>query len=261
MRKIIRFLLAAAACAALVYGTVNMAFYIRESRTSISMNENLIGDAVVVKDSAARAADASGKETEETEDETPKETAPIEVDFEALKKTNKDIIGWLYSEGTPINLPVMQSADNEYYLRRMFDGTGNSAGTLFADYRNAKDFSDSNTIIYGHNMKNKEMFGTLPDYKEQAYFDEHPVLWLLTPDGDYKVVLVAGYVTPTSSEVYSVDQSEEGTLAAIRQAIEYSTFKTEVEIAKGDRFLTLSTCSYEYEDARYVLIGRLEELK
>ena len=82
------------------------------------------------------------------------ETAPITVDFERLQEENKDIIAWLYCPDTEINYPVVQSKDNEYYLRRLLDGTWNIAGTLFMDYRNAADCSDLHTIIYGHNMKN-----------------------------------------------------------------------------------------------------------
>ena len=247
MRKLLRFLLGLAACGALVFGTVNLAGYLRESRQSVRLNEELIEDAVEVRPF-------------QPEDD-PAEGVPIQVDFEVLAETNGDIIGWLYSEDTPINLPVVQSSDNERYLRRLVDGSWNSSGALFADYRNAGDFSDPNTVIYGHNMKNGKMFGTLPNYKRQAYYDEHPQMWLLTPDRNYKVELVAGYVTPTTSDVYSFDQSEEAVLAAVRQAIEKSTFTADAETAQGDRFLTLSTCSYEYDNARYVLIGRLIALR
>lgn len=264
MRKVIRFLLGLAACGVLVFATVNLADYIRESNQSTSLNDDLIDDAVLLKNPVTQTSDTdsiSKQETESDAKQLPNETAPIEVDFEVLLEKNEDIIGWLYSEDTPINLPVVQSTDNDYYLRRLVDGTWNSSGTLFADYRNAGDFTDSNTVIYGHNMKNKEMFGTLPYYKEQSYFEEHPAMWLLTPNGDYKIELLAGYVTPTTSDVYSFDQSEEDVLATVQQAMEKSTFAAEVEIAQGDRFITLSTCSYEYDNARYVLIGRLIPLK
>lgn len=263
MRKFIRLLLGLAACGVLAFGGVNLAFYIQESNQSISLNENLIDHAVVIRNSAPQsAAPASDAEQEIQPAETgPHETAPIEVDFEVLAETNKDIVGWLYCEDTPINLPVVQAADNAYYLDRMFDRTGNGSGTLFVDFRNAGDFSDNNTIIYGHNMKNKKMFGTLPDYKKQEFFDEHPVMWLLTPSADYKIELVAGIVTPMLSDVYAFDLPDEDVLATVRQAMADSTFTSDVEVELGDRFVTLSTCSYEFENARYVLIGRLTALR
>lgn len=262
MRKMIRFLLGLAACGVLVFAGVNLADYFRESNQSTSLKDHLIDDAVVLKDPISQSSDTDFVSEQKTEAEQfSHETAPIEVDFDVLLRKNADIVGWLYSEDTPINLPVVQSRDNDYYLHRMVDGTWNSSGTLFADCRNASDFSDHNTIIYGHNMKNDEMFGTLPNYEKQSYFDEHPVMWLLTPDRNYKVELVAGYVTPTTSDVYSFDQSEEEVFAAVRQAVEKSTFTADAETAQGDRFLTLSTCSYEYDNARYVLIGRLIALR
>lgn len=264
MSRWMRFLLGLAACGELVYAAVNLADYVRESNRSINLKEKLIDDAVAIRDSeASDAAPEPNQENDYTDNtvQTVHETAPIEVDFSVLAETNEDIIGWLYSEDTPINLPVVQSSDNDYYLRRMVDGTWNSSGTLFADCRNASDFSDHNTIIYGHNMKNYEMFGTLPNYEKQSYYDEHPVMWLLTPGGDYKLELVAGYVTEATSDVYSFDQSEEAAFAMVQQGIEKSTFTTDAVIHREDRFLTLSTCSYEYDNARYVLIGRLLPLQ
>lgn len=264
MRRIFRFLIGLGACGVLLFATINLAAYIRESNQSANLNEKLIDDAVLLKKPASQSSDTDAIYVQEMESDTeqiPHEAVPIEVDFDALLEKNEDIIGWPYSEDTPINLPVTQSTDNDYYLRRLIDGTWNSAGTLFVDYRNDGAFSDNNTIIYGHNMKNKEMFGTLPNYKERSYFEEHPIMWLLTPDRDYKIELVAGYVTPTTSDVYSFEQSEEDVLATVQQSIEKSTFSTDVEINHGERFLTLSTCSYEYDDARYVLIGRMIALK
>ena len=103
---------------------------------------------------------------------TTSEPLPIQVDFELLRKQNPDVFAWLYCPDTPINYPVVQASDNEYYLRRLLDGSYNFAGTLFMDYRNAVELSDWNSIIYGHNLKNDLMFGTLPKYKDKAYFDE-----------------------------------------------------------------------------------------
>lgn len=260
MRKLFRFLLGLTACGVLAFATYNLVAYVQESNQSTNLNENLIEEAVAVKDPAPQSSNLDSITEQKSESDTeqlPMETAPIEVDFEVLWETNEDVVGWIYCEDTPINFPVVQAEDNDYYLRRLIDGTWNSSGTLFADYRNAADFSDSNTIIYGHNMKNKGMFGTLSNYKEQSYYDEHPLMWLLTPDGNYKVELIAGYVTSSTSEIYSIGQPEEEVLALAEQSIEKSTFISDVQVLQGDRFVTLSTCSYEYDNARYVLIGRL----
>ena len=258
MRKIFRFLLGLTACSVLLFSGINLVAYIRESNQSNRLNENLVEEAVVVKEAVTQSGNSESTLEEETDaEQIPIEAAPIEVDFEVLLETNSDVVGWLYCEDTPINFPVVQGEDNDYYLRRMIDKTWNSSGTLFVDYRNANDFTDGNTVIYGHNMKNKGMFGTLSNYKEQSYFEEHPVMWLLTPEANYKVELVAGYVTSSTSGIYSFGLSEEDIFALVEEAIRQSTFLSDFQTSQGDEFLTLSTCSYEYDNARYVLLGKL----
>ena len=186
--------------------------------------------------------------------------APISVDFEKLKQENSDIIAWLYCEGTPINYPVVQAEDNSYYLHRRTDGTYNMSGTLFADYLNKGDFTDNNTIIYGHNMKNGTMFGTIIKYGNQEYFNEHPEMYLLTPDKEYKVKLIAGLTVNSTSSIYKLPLEEEYKESFISELLGKSTFEAEYTFSSNDRFVMLSTCSYVYNDARYVLIGVLKEL-
>jgi len=201
-------------------------------------------------------------ETDEGNDlnEVPAITAPIRVDFDALFAKNRDVVAWLYCPDTPINHPVVQSSDNDYYLRRLLDGSYNSLGTLFMDYRNAKDFSDWNSVIYGHNMKNDAMFGTLPDYTAQSYFQAHPEMFLLTPEQDYLIRLVAGFTIPVNSEVYSTFAPDAAEATRLMERwVGNSDFDSGINPTAEDRLITLSTCSYEYDNARYVLIGILEE--
>ena len=188
------------------------------------------------------------------------EAVPIQVDFEVLCAENPDVVAWLYCPDTPINYPVVQASDNAYYLHRLLDGSKNAAGTLFLDYRNAEDLSDWNSVIYGHNMKNDSMFGTLPDYQSQVYFEAHPKIFLLTPEQNYIIHVVAGFVTPADAALYSAFSPDDAEKTALLSSwLEASHFRAETVPTEEDRFLTLSTCSYEYSDARYVLIGVLEE--
>ena len=188
------------------------------------------------------------------------ETAPIAVDFDALLDTCGDVVGWLYCEDTPVNYPVVQGKDNNYYLYRLLDGTQHPNGTLFLDCNAAPDFSGWNSVIYGHNMKNDTMFGSLEEYRKQEYYNAHPVLYLLTPEQDYKVVLIAGYVTPSTSDAYTIPEMVEERDKLAEKAISASTFQTDVEVAEEDRLLSLSTCVYDYENARYVLVGVLRPI-
>ena len=189
------------------------------------------------------------------------EQAPISVDFEKLMQENSDIIGWLYCENTPIQYPVVQSDDNDYYLRRDLHGEYLSGGTLFVDYRCQAVGAEQNFIIYGHNMKNSSMFGTLEKYKQQSYYDEHPVLYYLTADTDYKIELFAGLITKSDSEIYSPSFGDTQSFESVLQSIrEKSTFNSDVTVTANDHIVTLSTCSYEFNNARYVVFGKLTRL-
>lgn len=188
------------------------------------------------------------------------EMAPISADFNVLLEQNNDVVGWIYCENTPINYPVLQSEDNNYYLRRMINREYNIAGSVFMDYRSSADLSSLNTIIYGHNMKNDTMFGTFTEYNDQSYYDKNPILWFLTPDQNYKIELIAGYVTPSTSDVYTDFYSVEELKTHVENSTKKSTFVSTVDIASVDQIVTLSTCSYEYSTARYVLIGSIKPL-
>lgn len=198
------------------------------------------------------------KFTKKTVEVTEKAECPISVDFDKLRKINEDICGWLYSEGTPINYPVARAANNNYYLHRTLEGEYAYAGTLFLDYRNSGDFTDVNSIIYGHNMKNDTMFGTLLEYRENEYFSKHSELYLLTPLRNYKIKLIAGAYVLNTSEIYnlSMEDAEE----IICNLLDNSTFKSGYNYSKEDRFITLSTCINENSNTRYILIGTINDL-
>lgn len=188
------------------------------------------------------------------------EAPPIEVDFDALRTENPDIIAWIYCPDTEVSYPVLQSDDNQYYLRRRSDGSHHIAGSIFADYRNSADFTDENLILYGHNMTNGSMFALLPHYAQQNYYEEHPVWYLLTPTANYKVRLFAGFVTSTKSQVYSLIHEQVNGESIMLKAWEDSDFQCDFPPTDGEQTITLSTCSYEFSDARYVLIGTLQKL-
>lgn len=190
----------------------------------------------------------------------PRDLPPIRVDFDALWEINTDVIAWLYSEGTEISYPVVQATDNEYYLRRLLDGSYNRSGTIFADYRNSGDFSDWHTLVYGHNMKNSTMFGTFPNYASQEYYEAHPVLYLLTPEKNFRVELLAGYLTDPADEIYTFADSRAQRDELVGMAVGKSDFTASVDIGTEDKLVTFSTCAYNTEDARYILVGVLKEI-
>lgn len=197
------------------------------------------------------------------------EPAPAvrQIYFDRLTAINPDTIGWICSAGTVIDYPVVRGSDNEYYLTHLFSGEKNKLGALFADYRNAPDFSDKNTLIYGHHMKNGSMFASLVEYRQQAYYETHPTMLLYTPAGNFTVEVFGGYIT--SGLITEEDEgafqrtfdTDKAFLDFVKNAKLKSDFTTGVEVSAGDRILTLITCTYEYSDARYVVHGRLTPIE
>lgn len=178
------------------------------------------------------------------------------VDFEALSEINPDIVAWIYIEDTKINYPVVQGRDNRYYLKCLFDGKWNSAGCIFLDSRNEPDFSDRHSIIYGHHMKNGTMFSGLTEYKKQEFYEGHPTVLLMTPEQNIRVEIFAGYVASVEDNAWEIAMGSDGEFENwLEEAKERSCFKSEVAPAVTDRIVTLSTCSYEFDNARFVLLG------
>ena len=189
--------------------------------------------------------------------ETEKDTKP-KVNFAALHAINEDVVGWIYQDGTAVNYPVVQGVDNQEYLYWLINGDYNSAGTPFMDYRNEPDFSDRNTVVYGHNMNNGTMFADFHKYIDQEYYDEHPTMLLLTPEGDYIVEFFAGYISTLDTNAWQMQfESDEEYSAWLETAISRSAFESDVVPTAEDRVLTLSTCSDSAAKTRFVLLGVL----
>ena len=171
------------------------------------------------------------------------------MDFSALKEINPDIIGWIRAEGTNIDYPIAQTDNNEYYLNHLYNKDWNSNGTIFADYRNTGDFSDRNTVIYGHHMRDLSMFGTLDEYNDKSYIDAHRYVYYYTAHHSYRYRIV-GVVERGSDNVmykYSGTIEGQGDFSDFVNDFNMGTFgdgwKEEGFMASSDdHFLLLSTC-------------------
>lgn len=205
---------------------------------------------------------ASPKPIEEWKDDTDPEVSPIgNVDFAGLREITTDYVAWLYSPDTPINYPVVYTDNNFYYLDHIPVEQQSSNGTIFIDCKCASDFSDQNTLVYGHNMNDGSMFASLRNYRDASYYPEHPVIYLSTPDFNYRLDLIAGFVTEPTSFAYQNNFEEiEQFMAYIEHIKELSTFESDVEVTEEDRVVTLSTCTYEIDDGRYVVVGKLTRI-
>ena len=200
----------------------------------------------------------TGRQAQDADDDI--ETSPITVDFDELLKHCPDVVGWIYSADTPINYPVVQGEDNDFYLHRFMDGSYNPSGTIFLDIACEGDFTSRNTIMYGHHMNDGSMFASLSEYRKQGqeYYDAHSVMYLNTPTQNYRVEVFSGFITDSQSDVYTVSFStEEGFTNYIRRMKNHSVFESDVEVEPDDNIITLSTCAYDFENARFVVLGRL----
>ena len=184
------------------------------------------------------------------------------VDFASLQEINPDIVGWIYIEGTEINYPVVQGRDNQYYLKHLFSGEWNGSGCIFLDSRNRLDFSDRHSIICGHHMKNGSMFAALVEYKDPDYFNAHRTIYLYTPQGVYTATVFSAYVDVATSPQTTISfQDHAAFLSFVETMRNQSITKTDTPIGAEDRIITLSTCTYEYDDARFIVQAVLHPVK
>ncbi len=186
--------------------------------------------------------------------EDPRLCAPIEVDLASIRAVNPDVVAWIWCEGTVVNYPVLWSDDNDRYLRHTYDGKYSASGSIFVEALDHGDFSDYNTVIYGHNMRSDAMFACLKKWLDPAYYQDHREMWLLTEKGDYRLDLLSAYTTSAYSESYTIFLAPGAELDDyINRALSLSAFKADVQPQPNSRYVLLSTCAYLFDDARYVV--------
>ena len=208
--------------------------------------------------SPAAVQDPDGLGDKTGSGKTEKICAPIEVDFERLKAFNPEIIGWIYCEDTVINYPIAQANDNDFYIDHSYDRRSNPCGALFAECTNRRDFADSNTIVYGHHLIDGSMFASLEKWIDQDYFDEHAVMWILTPERDYRVELFSAYYISALSDAYTVFQGPSPELDEyLAKARQNSEVQSDVELDGEAKYVMLSTCAYVFSLARSVIHGKM----
>ena len=167
-----------------------------------------------------------------------------------------DSVGWLYVPDTNIDYPIMQSGDNDYYTRRAADGSYLYAGSLFMDYRCSSDFSDFNSVIYGHNMGNGTMFADIPHYENEEYFMNHSFGWLTTENDVRLIDFFAVARTTDTSGLYLADRTFEKWDSQLRNCA--SIYK-EIEVTESDHLVMLSTCTGAEGSSRTILLGKIIE--
>lgn len=195
------------------------------------------------------------EETQEKKEEYEEMENPI--DFASLREINPDVIGWIEVEAIDtINYPIAQGEDNDFYLHRTFRKQDNFAGTIFLDHLNRPNFSNRNSILYGHNMKNGSMFGLLRNFREQKTYDKSPYFWIYTPTKIYKYKIFSCAEVGTYSESYQISFPGEAAFQKyIQDAMKQSLIETGEEVTLKDTIVTLSTCTGN-EATRFIVQGK-----
>ena len=198
--------------------------------------------------------------TEETE-AVSEEKAVIPVKFEELWQVNPDVYAWITIPGTEIDYPILQHpSDNSYYLMHNIDGSYGYPGCVYTENLNSRDFTDNNTVIYGHNMKNGSMFGMLKKYRaDETLYNTSKYFWILTPEKDYRYEIISAYTTSVNSDTYTLFKGPgKEFLEYEKKMLQNSEIKTEAgqeEANVKDKIVTLSTCTGN-QATRFVVQGK-----
>lgn len=176
------------------------------------------------------------------------------MDFTALREVNDDVLGWILIPGTNLSYPVVQGGDNSYYLNHTWKKTRNSVGAIFLEHTNSRDLSDFNTIIYGHRMNDRSMFGILKHYQDLSYWSDHPCIYITDDYGSHTYEVFAAYEVSVEGDTYRLGFSSDASKQSfIDFCLEQSVIDTGVVPRVYDRILTLSTCTGSGHATRWVV--------
>lgn len=181
-------------------------------------------------------------------------------DYDKLKSINSDFIGWIYIPNTNVDYPMVQTEDNDYYLSHNFYKEDNGGGCIFIASEIEEPFKSArNTIIHGHNMKDGSMFGSLVNFKDKEFFDNNKIIYIGTEDGVHKYEIFSAYWQKVNDEPYQYGfESDEKYVEYLNELKQKSAYTRDTaEFTANDKIITLSTCSYEVNDGRYLIHARL----
>lgn len=204
----------------------------------------------------ARTAPTVSAPAEEPVDE-PEEAA---VDLTPLREVNEEVVGWIDIPGTEVSYPIVQAADNDYYLTHTWKRESSSVGAIFMDYRSDGGFGDFNTLIYGHRMRNGSMFGCLKDYMDQSYYEQAPTVLLTDDSGTHRYDIFAAYQAKTDAALYTPGADNRDLAEEVLQfAATHNVLRTGISPTAEDSVLTLVTCTGNGYSARWIVQAVLVE--
>ena len=205
--------------------------------------------------------DAGDQDEDGPESETKKEAESSDFDYDSLLAINSDCIGWIRIDGADIDYPVVQAADNSFYLHHNFNQESAICGAIFMDYRNDIDLAREHLILYGHQMKDGSMFKQLNGYKDKDFYKEHPEIILYLRNQKYSYDVVAVYVTniARSGGYYNYlhgNTREEQIEYLQNKMAAYQLYDTGLTVTQDDELLSLSTCEYSSTNGRLIVLAK-----
>lgn len=187
-------------------------------------------------------------ETAETETAAEEQEEVIPVKFEELQEVNPDVYAWITVPGTDIDYPILQHAsDNSYYLMHNIDGSYGYPGCIYTENMNSKDFTDNNTVIYGHNMKNGSMFAQLHKFEDPDFFDANREVLIYLPGEVLHYTIFATHIYDDRHLLYSFDFTDPEVYQKYLDSI-FSTrdmsanIDKDITVTTDDQIITLVTC-------------------
>lgn len=200
-------------------------------------------------------------ETQQANGSSEMTQGSLQIDFEGLQEVNPEIIGWIEIPGLTISYPLLQGKDNAYYLTHLADRQFGVSGSIFVDYHNQPDFSDRNTIIYSHNMKDGSMFASLDRYEALELYQKEPYFYVYIPGKVFKYQIFSCYAGSVGSEAYTYEFPKIEDFQGFLQTIQsYAAYDTGTEVKDTERIVTLSTCVNTNRNYRYLIHGVLREV-
>lgn len=226
--------------------------------------------------------DAAVPETDAPTEATTEEPTepPLLEKAEELLAQNPDTIGYISIEGTDVDNPVVQTVDNDYYLHIAFDGTDHRAGTVYMDFRDVfsweEDMHSENIVLYGHNMADNSMFGSLRRYRQDLeFYKEAPIIKFSSNYKEYSyvifgLVITAGSAAPPNDDLYADPMTWEGfpywNMEELDDEKHFNYYvdtvetmnmiENNVDVEFGDDLLTLSTCYSDEDNSRFLVVAR-----
>jgi sortase B len=184
----------------------------------------------------------------------------LDINWEALKAINPDIVGWVMIPGTRINYPIVQAGDNDFYLKHLFDKTYNEAGAIFLDGENDPTITGQNNIIYGHNLIDGSMFAGLKAYREQDFFDAHRTILLATPEKSYRLEVDAALVCDANDKIRRFGFADRADFDAYAEMLlEYAVINTLPPGEIPERLYCFATCTDSDYSKRMVVLASVAE--